>query len=214
MSLSDRFTFDPQTHIGKFNGVVWPSVTQLLNEFKLIDYSDVLPEVLEKKRILGTRVHYATALIDRQELDEDDTSKRFPEILPYLEAYRKFRIIEKFEPSEEKIGRLYSPKWKIHGELDEAGERLELLGNENYIIDYKCTYVMFPSTGPQTSGYEILLKERLKINVKKRFGLLLKSNGNYELHPFNDPNDKQDFLACVHLHWQRRNKYKTTTGVI
>lgn len=203
------FTFDQETHTGMMDGVFWPSVTQILGELKLVDYSMVPEEILENKRILGTRVHYATALIDNCELDEADTAERFPEILPYLEAYRKFRIIEKFEPSEQKIGRLYSPKWLFHGELDEAGDRIEKRGAENYIIDYKTTFKLFPSTGPQTAAYSLLLCERLKIRVKKRFGLLLKSNGNYELHPLNDPSDLLDFHAALRIWWQRVKKYQT-----
>ena len=194
------------------NGVIWPSVTQLLQEEKLIDYTGVPEETLEKKRILGTRVHAATALLDNCELDEEHFNKSFPECVPYLEAYRLFRVIEKFDPAETKAGRLVSLKWKFHGEPDEHGLRIVSRASENYLIDYKCTFKMFASTGPQLSGYEILLSECLKIKIKKRFGLLLKPTGKYDLVEFKDTNDKQDFLACLWLHWQRRNKYNAKNG--
>lgn len=206
------FTFDKESHIGLMDGVPWPSVTQILSEFKLIDYTGVPQDVLEKKRILGTRVHHATILLDKCDLDEEDTEKRFPEILPYLEAYRKFRIIEHFEPMD-KCGRLVSLKWKFHGEPDEHGFRIARYGNEHYLVDYKTTWKLYASTGPQLSGYQMLIAEKLKLKIKKRFGLLLKSNGSYELHPFTDSNDEQDFKACLWLHWQKRNKYTTSKGV-
>lgn len=208
------FTFDPQDHIGRMNGEVWPSVTQLLQEFKLIDYSGVPERTLEDKRVLGTRVHHATALIDRQDLDEADTEKRFPEILPYLEAYRKFRIVEHFEPAEEKAGRMVSLKWRFHGEMDEHGFRIARYGKELYIVDYKCTFRMFNSTGPQTFAYKMLLAECKKVKITKRFGLLLKPTGSYDLVPFTDKNDEQDFKACLWLHWQKRNKYKTVKEIL
>lgn len=214
--------FDPVTHIGKVDGIVWPSVTQLLNEFKLTDFSMVPDERLEYKRILGTRVHHATALIDNCSFDEDHAKEKFPEILPYLEAYRKFRTIEDFEPLPgTKETRIFSKKWKFHGAPDEPG--IKSCSHDGYLhlIDYKCTYGMYPSTGPQLSGYDILLRENAKElgipaellrRQTKRYGLLLKPNGNYQLCPFNDPNDMQDFKACVWLYWRRRDFYKTLKG--
>ena len=208
------FTFDEETHIGRMDGVIWPSVTQLLQENKLIDYSGVPNGVLEAKRILGSRVDAGIRLLDNCELDEEHFNAKFPEAVPYLEAYRKFRLIEKFDLAERKCPRLFSLKWKFHGQPDEHGTVILTKGPENYLIDWKCTFKMFPSTGAQLSGYEVLIAEQLKIKITKRLGLLLKPNGNYDLIPFQDPTDRQDFFACVYLHWQRRNKYQTSTGKI
>jgi hypothetical protein len=210
----EGFTFDPDTHVGKMNGIPWPSVTQLLQESKLIDYTGVPRDILERKRILGTRVHAATIIVDEGAgaLDEEHFNANFPECVPYLDAYRKFRVMEKFDPAPEKIGRLVSKKWRFHGEPDEHGVRLMMRAGENYLIDYKCTFKMFASTGPQLAGYQILLAER-GIKIKHRFGLLLKPNGSYDPVEFKDPLDRQDFLACLWLHWQRRDKYKTGTDL-
>lgn len=210
-AIGDRFQFDPANHIGRLDGVVWPSVTQLLKQNNLINFDGIPKAVLSAKSLLGTRVHHATGLIDDCELDEDHFNANFQECVPYLEAYRKFRVIENFE-SGAKLGRLVSLLWQFHGELDEHGFHVGNFGNEPTIIDYKCTWTMYPATGPQLSAYEILLLENFGIKIKKRFGLQLKPNGNYELYPYADPTDRDDFLACVHLHWKRRNKYKTLKG--
>ena len=208
---ADQFTFDPEAHIGRVNGIVWPSVTQLLQEFKLVDYSGVDPEVLERKRRLGIRVHAATVLLDEGRLDEEHFNKNFPECVPYLEAYRKFRVIENFEPSY-KEERYVSHKWKFHGQPDESGIHTCKIGQETALIDYKCTFQMYASTGPQLAGYDMLLEECRGVKTKKRFGLLLKPSGSFELYPFTDKSDYMDFQCCIHLHWQKRNKYKTTKG--
>lgn len=203
------FEFDPITHVGRMHGEIWPSATQLLKEFKLVDYSTVPADVLESKRVLGTRVHVATDLLDKHVLDEEHFQQRFPECVPYLEAYRKFRTMTDYEPSNERAGRLVSLKWKFHGEPDEHGVHLATRNGDAYLIDYKCTFAMYPSTGAQLAGYKILIEECLKIKIKKRLGLLLKPNGSFDLYPFDDANDRQDFLACLWLWHQRVNKYKT-----
>jgi hypothetical protein len=210
--IAPDFAFDPETHIGTYKGVVWPSVTQLLQEFGLIDYTGVPPQVLDRKRVLGTRVHAATELLDECNLDEEHFNASFPECVPYLEAYRKFRVMDKFD-AERKPGRLWSLKWKFHGEPDEHGIHIATRNGRRVLIDYKCTFKMFKSTGAQLAAYAILLDECLKIKIQDRYGLLLKPTGGYDLCPFRDPVDRTDFLYALHLHWQKRNKYQTTQGV-
>lgn len=202
------FTFDPVSHEGRMNGELWPSVTQLITHFGLVDYSGVPEETMERKRILGTNVHYATGLIDECDLDEEHQAKHFPSTIPYLEAYRKYRVQQPFEPSP-KCGRLVSRKLRVHGEPDEHGMRIENIGNRPCIVEYKCCYELYPSTSTQTAGYQILIEECLGIKIKGRYGLLLRPDGSYELERFTDAVDRQDFLACVHLWHRKRNKYKT-----
>jgi hypothetical protein len=217
-----KTTFDHKTHIGTVDGEVWPSVTQLLTENRLHDLSRVPDERLEYKRILGTRVHAAAVLLENRTLDETHFNESFPDCIPYLNAYRKFREIEPFESVVNGQMRLFSKKWRFHGESDFIGIHSEKYAGHLCVIDYKCTWGMYPSVGPQTAGYEILNIENAKelgipnelIKRKVlRFALILKATENYDLIPLTDVNDKQDFLACLWLHWQRRNKYKTQKGV-
>lgn len=214
-------TFDPETHIGTVNGEEWPSVTQLLSEERLQNLSQVPPDRLEYKRILGTRVHAATGLLDNGSLDEEHFQKNFPECVPYLEAYRKFRLIEKFEPLHKEL-RLFSKKYRFHGAFDEGGLHSEQYAGNLCIIDYKCVWRMYESTGPQTAGYAILAIENAKeLGIQEeftrrkvlRFGLNLKPTGNYEIVQYKDSNDTQDFLACCWLHWRRREHFHTQKGL-
>ena len=211
--------FDPVTHIARVDKVLWPSVAQLEREFKLIDFSMVPDERLIYKQQIGLRVHAASVLLDNGSLDEDHFDKTFPECVPYLDAYRKFRTIEDFAPIVKEV-RLFSKKWRFHGAPDEAGTHLGLYQGHLCVVDYKCSYIMYPATGPQCCGYEMLIRENAdelgidKALFKKkviRMGLLLKPTGNYDPIFFNDPRDMMEFQACVLLHWSRREKFKTMT---
>lgn len=202
-------TFDQETHIYRWNNEIVPSVTQLLNEFKLVDFSGVPKDRLEYKRSLGVAVHYAIELLEAQNLNEDSLAEA---IKPYLDAYKSFREVTGFEPRQTE-NRMYSKKWRFAGTMDQQGIHLGKVGNEEAIIDYKCTWKLYAACGPQLQGYKILFEENTGIKIKRLFGLQLKPTGHYELEEFKDPNDKQDFLACVWLHYQKRNKYQTSKGV-
>jgi len=147
-------------------------------------------------------------LLDNNNLDEDDLKLRFPECVPYVEAYRKFRICESFELKEKEV-RLFSNKLKFHGSPDEFGTRGFNGKIINVVVDYKCTFHMYKSCGAQLAGYDMLIEENYGIKAKERWGLLLKPSGNYELTQFKDKSDCTDFRACLYLYWQSANKYKT-----
>lgn len=202
-------TFDHDAHIYKWNDEIVPSVTQLLNEFKLVDFSGVPKDRLEYKRSLGVAVHYALELLEQQNLDEESIDAA---IKPYIDAYKSFREVTGFEPRQTE-NRMYSKKWKFAGTMDQQGIHFAKIGNEEAIVDYKCTWKLYAACGPQLQGYKILFEENFGIKIKRLFGLQLKPTGHYELEEFKDASDKQDFLACVWLHYQKRNKYKTSKGV-
>lgn len=195
------FTFDAEKHIYLASGEVIPSVTQLLEEFKLYDLSRIPKDRLEYKQALGTAAHLACEYLDDCCLDE---SSLHPDVVPYVNAYRKFREITGFEPRHSEL-RMYSKKWKFAGTLDKQGPFIWGGKEQESIIDLKCVWSMYPSTGPQTEGYKILFEENHGIKIKARFGLQLKPNGNYEIFPFTDKQDNTTFLSCLHLHYWRKN---------
>lgn len=199
--------FDPVTHTYRCNDEIWPSVTQLLSEFKLSDFSMVPPDVLANKQRLGTIVHKAAELLDEQQLDEEHFNKTFPEAIPYLDAYKRFREIEDFEPAHIER-KMFSKKYKCAGTLDRQG----IFQDVETIIDLKCSWEIYPSNAAQLAAYAMLFEENYKTRIKRRFALQLKPNGHYELEEFKSPHDIQDFLACVWLYWRRRDFYKTIKG--
>lgn len=202
LTVDPKFTFDEKTHRYFYDGQRIPNVTSLLQDYGLIDLSMVPPDRLEYKRQLGIAVHYATHLLDEHNLDESSLN---PVIVPYVDAYRKFLEISGFEPKHSEL-KLFSKRWRFAGTLDRQG-LLEYKGKLlEVIIDLKCTWEMYPSTGPQSAAYQILFEENFGTKIKGRFGLQLKENGNYELYLYADPSDAQTFLSCLRLHHWRQEK--------
>jgi hypothetical protein len=194
------FKFDPQTHEYSYAGVVWPSVTQLLQEFGLVDLSNVPAARLEYKRVLGTAVDLACHYLDKRVLDEEKLSEP---LVPFVEGYKKFCEITGFEVDEEKSAvPMFSKKLSFCGTNDMVG----LLEGELVLIDRKATWKIYKAVGIQTAGYKILCEENFGVKIKKRFALQLKETGNYELEQFKDPQDQNLFLACLALHyWKKKN---------
>lgn len=206
-----KFEFDQKTHTYRLEGKIIPNVTSLIQEGGLLDFSNVPKDRLEYKKVLGLAVDYACDLWERDNLDETSIDHR---IKPYFEAYRKFRELSGFEPDLEKCQvPLYSKKWKFAGTNDLLGS----LDGKTVIIDRKCTWAVYPAGGPQTYAYKILAEENYKgIKISKRFALKLNPVGNFDdlkEHEFKDPNDEQDFKACLWLHHQKINKYKTAKEI-
>lgn len=204
--MTQGLTFDSATHTYRHEGEPVPNVTTLIHSFGLIDYSQVPKARLEYKKVLGMAVDYACDLWDRDNLDETTIDER---IRPYFEGYKKFRELSGFEPDLDKSQRpLYSKKWRFAGTNDLLGT----LDGKTVIIDRKCTWVVYVAGGPQTYAYKMLAEENYGLKISRRFALKLNPQGNFDPiqdHEFKDPNDEQDFKACLWLYHQKLNKYKT-----
>src|SRR5690348_16409857 len=82
----DELLFEPDNHVYTVNGIVVPSVTQILEP--LVDFSKIPAAVLEYAKLRGEAVHLACELYDQNDLDIDNLDTV---IVPYLEAWIKFK---------------------------------------------------------------------------------------------------------------------------
>jgi hypothetical protein len=139
----------------------------------------------------GTYVHKACELSDRGELDIDELD---PVLVPYVEAWGRFRFESKFQITEMET-RLISYTYQFSGKPDRIG----ILNGSPSIIDLKSGVVQ-PWTALQLAGYEIL-----KGSPHKRFGVQLKDDGNYKLTEFKDRSDRQVFLSCLAVYYWKQN---------
>ena len=79
--------FNKEKHEYKVDGIIRPSVTTILKDVGIIDFSGIPKNILEAKSILGTGVHIACELKDKGILDYETLDNIY---LPYLAAWEKF----------------------------------------------------------------------------------------------------------------------------
>lgn len=191
--------FDPVAHVYTVDGMPVPSVTQLLAPIKP-DFSMVPPDVLERKRQLGTEVHYACELDDEDDLDEDSVPAA---VEPYLAAWRRFKADTGAEVLMNEQ-RLFHPTLRFAGTLDRV---VRVRSGDVYLIDLKASISMPASYGVQLAGYQLLLDESALTTKLARKGLQLRDDGTYKLVPYLNPNDLPAFMACLALfNWKESNK--------
>jgi len=194
------FTFDPIKHRYYYDGRHVPNVTSLEEEYGLINFDGVPRDRLEYKTVLGSAVHYAIMLHNQDNLNEESLD---PRIKGFFLAYRKFTEVFKYEPRRTEL-RLYSKKWRFAGTLDSQGLFYWKQKEIEAIIDWKCTWALYPANAVQTAAYQILLEENYPdIKIKGRFSLQLKDTGCYELLEHTDKTDRNTFLAALTLHYWR-----------
>lgn len=115
--MSAPLEFDAATHTYSVDGLVVPSVTQVLEACGVVDYSYLPPATRAMALGRGSAVHSATQYDDEGDLDEallDD------ELRPYLEAWRRFRRDTGFTPDLIEH-RGFHPQYRYAGTLDRRG---------------------------------------------------------------------------------------------
>jgi len=192
--MPSLISFDEATHTyTDQHGRAVPSVTQALAV--LDSYRGIPAHVLEKAAQRGTAVHKAVELHLQGDLDELSMD---PDVADYFYAYWKFERETGYRPEHSEL-RVFSTKFRYAGTLDLAGPDPVSKRGEA-IIDIKTSRELMPSVGPQLAAYEKAYRESLGVNPKKklkRYGLLLKSDGTYELKPYDGTADFSLFLACL-----------------
>lgn len=188
-------TFEPDSHTYRDeHGRVLPSVTQVLAPLSANAYRGVSQEVMERAAEIGTAVHKMIELDVQGVLDE---SSLHPSIEQYLPAWRRFLLESGFEVLGSEM-RVASRRYGFAGTLDLYG----LLHGKHSLIDAKRVAQVQRTTGPQTAGYEIALREETGLPSTTRvdrYALQLVDD-KFRLIPLTDPADQRVFLAALTLH--------------
>ncbi len=185
--------FDEASHTYRLEGRVVPSVTQVLDP--LYDFSRVPPEVLERKRQLGTAVHKAVELDIAGTLDPDSIA---PELDGYLRAWAQFKA-SGFHPQASEL-RLAS-KSGYAGTLDLICTQ----GPDVWLIDIKTAAQHSPVMALQTAAYAQLYAEHDPARATvKRGAVLLAPDGTFNLIPHTDRSDLRVFLSLLTIHQWRK----------
>ena len=194
----EEIKFNPENHTYRLNNILLPSVTQILQEAGLSDFSKVNSDILERAKKFGSAVHLATSLDDKNQLDMKSLDSA---LLPYLKSWQKFKKdfgITRFLEIEKQV---YSKQQRYAGCLDRLTYNLAL-------IEIKTSTSIPTTTGLQLIGYQTAYREMTKIRIKRRLCVQL-LEGTYKLQEYKDKTDKTAFLSCVNLyHWKKINNIK------
>ena len=180
----------------KMNNDNLPRVTDIIREAGLSDFSKVRASILIPAQEFGSAAHKACELDDLGILDIDTLSAP---LLPYLEAWRKFRKDFNFSFVKDEIERqLVSTKWNFKGTPDRIARA------DNLLVDIKTSTVIYPSVAIQCAAYAILAEEN-GMKIKKRFCVQLKESG-YSITPYSDISDKTIFLSALNIYnWRKKH---------
>jgi len=204
----ERGRRDPTGRWVPWTRIPLPSVTQVLNAEKIVDYSMVPAFMLEYKAEIGTEAHRAAELWDRGDLDQNSVDER---VLPYLEAWWTFRDASGFE-IEQNEQRLWHPEpIRYHPHLAYAGtvDRIGLLNGKRVVLEIKTTASLLPGTAIQCAAYlEAFNYDRPREEqATGRVAVWLRNDGTYQLKTFED--QRADFhvftSALVTYEWKKRH---------
>lgn len=191
--------FFDEGHIYEYNGVVVPSVSELLRFLSREVYGEIDKYILDRAAERGTAVHSAT-----QALDENGTVDVTDDIAGYVEAYAKFR-------HEHDVGWEYiekpiaEPEMLFAGTIDRAG----MVDGEKAILDIKSNAVVKKTlVKAQLNGYA-KLTATIGFVPERLYCLQLIKDGRYRL--YDTKIDDMEFMACYALHQAMKRKHRRGT---
>jgi hypothetical protein len=187
--------FDEDTHIYRVDGVVMPSVTQILDAYTGLEF--VNRELLRRAAEFGNHVHRACDLYDTGQLDEASLD---PALVPYLDGWKAF-----LEDTGAVV--VLSECWLASRRHGYAGtlDKLVWWGKSKRLVDVKSGTVVPRTVGPQTSAYAEAYTEETGERIRDRYCIHLPGDGKYRSHRLNDPRDFPIFKSALVVHnWYRR----------
>lgn len=181
--------FDEQNHLYLVNGVVYPSVTQIMEPMSLMLYKNIPGSTLNTAADRGTRTHEQISNYVNYGILEKD-----PDNEAYLDAFLGFE-------------RMYSPEWvasehrvyhrimRYAGTMDLVGYVQPDDGTGVDVIDLKCTAAYHGvMLATQLAGYVEALRSH-QIKVRNRYGLQLLPSGKFRFEQVED--GYKTFLHCL-----------------
>ena len=181
--------FNKKLHEYRYDGVLIPSVTQIIQDVRLSDFGMINRRVLEIAQERGTCVHLACELYDKGQLDESSVD---PELVGYLEAWKKF--YSDFKPEFIEIEKMYYDERGFAGTID----RLARVGKITTLIDIK--------TGGKSKSHEVQLGGySLFIDPQRTQTIYLSKDGKYKVQPHNTTRGQSVFLSALEIY-----KYKNS----
>lgn len=195
-----EITFDAEKHIYRADGQIVPSVTTILQEMGVINYSGLPEHVRQKAMHRGTTVHYLTELLDRGEMTEDQRNSVNPIYEPFLSAWELFKDEYKFVP--EKIEEFaFNPAYWYAGKYDRTGFMKRGKKTVRVLLDIKTGQIK-AWTGLQLGGYLASFEDQDYMRLAVGLG----KDGTYTIEWFDDAGDMFTFCGAAALYnWRKKN---------
>ena len=188
--------YNDERHEYKINGEIVPSVTQVLKEAGLIDFSGIPPLVLENARERGLAVHETLELYDKDDLVMHTLDPVLKNYLHQWELWLKesgFNVLT----AEQMVG---SEEHMYAGTMDRMGT----ISGDLTIMDIKTskpTKSSKKNLGLQLAGY---VHASPKTKIVRRIGLFLTEDSFKEI----EYDDKHDHIwwDCLEIAKWKKEK--------
>lgn len=215
--------FNPDKHEYRVDGVLMPSVTDILDTLTAKHYGGINPAVLQAAAVRGTMVHERLEEIDYGFFDgmvEYEISGYCKAYLSFLRTYKvDWRGIEQI---------VYEPILGYCGTVDRWGD----IDGERCVVDFK-TYTQptrenYLSLMGQTAAYTyaLIAQDGIAESYRKvkKYGLFLRKDGTFRLVDCAEYEEKykvtgsEIFSRCLEFYkWKERlkndGKRKRNSGI-
>jgi hypothetical protein len=197
-------TFDPETHTYTLDGLVVPSVTQVLRASGLVDFGSIPPTLLDAAQLRGTKVHQAVQYFNEHDLDVGEFCGTFPAYAGYLQSW-----IALFASGRLKTclceRRVASRKHRYAGTIDWLGE----FDGRGALIDFATGDPEDVAKDLQTAAYHAAAVEWQSADrelgafiaahpILARYSVRLKKDGRLAaITPYQDPRHLSEFITLV-----------------
>lgn len=194
-------TFNEEKHEYRWNGVIVPSVTGIINEFLKVNINGsdwhinrftgaVIPSYLmEEGAAKGKDLHYGAELILKGGIDWKSLD---PEYLPPLQQFEKWLKDFNVDPLYVET-RFFHTRYHYAGTID----IIAMIKKALAFIDIKTG--LCDTVGPQTMAYENGYCNQEKYTGRTaRYALWLPKKGDkYKFEQLTNPSDFDFFKACL-----------------
>jgi hypothetical protein len=208
-------SFDPATHVYEIDGVVVPSVTQVLTEERFIDFSMVPDATLEQAQARGTYVHSVLHFYLEGDFDIEDCDPRYR---GYVDSALEYLARLKKRPLRDDDGQVIAVEHRFwHRQRMFAGQ-IDYLGWDADLVlsidDWKTGEPSDVAAPLQTAAYACGVRDYLlptltaaakDQTIRRRAVKLFRDGKPGRPEIYDDPRDLAMFfnaLTCVHY---RRN---------
>jgi hypothetical protein len=208
--------FDAERHLYTIGDVIVPSVTQVLNELRLIDFSSVPDGILAAAQARGTYVHQVLHYYIEGDFDLDDC---VPEYRGYVDSALAYLAEVQSRPFDQVDGKPVVEYRFWHAPLMFAGTVDHLAWDADDVLaitDFKTGEPSEVAAPLQTAAYELgvrhcllpKLSPRYVKTVRRRAIKLFKDGRPGRPEPYTDVRDTAIFLAALAVVHYRRNGLK------